>query len=305
MLINRDAKPWIVLSVVLFVAATAAYIPYHMASQPYGPSGGTWPGLIFGIVGTLMIFFAMALTPRKKLRTLRVGRAYLWMQGHVWFGLLSFPVILYHAGFREGLWGGLITWTLMILFILIEVSGIVGLIMQNLLPSKLLRDVRFETIFDQIDHVIGQLRDEASKRVEALTAHREEAEYDYDAIPVGAATAVMARPSVAKPGAATVQAFYKTTLEQYLTPAGRSSTLASPDVAAAAFDKLRAATPVDVHETINDLQSIAEERRQLSQQKRLHTFLHAWLWVHIPLSLAMLVLILVHIVVALKYVQPW
>ena len=30
---------------------------------------------------------------------------------------------LYHAGFRAHLWGGLMTWCLMILFIAIEVSG--------------------------------------------------------------------------------------------------------------------------------------------------------------------------------------
>jgi hypothetical protein len=53
------------------------------------------------------------------------------------------------------------------------------------------------------------------------------------------------------------------------------------------------------------IEAIVEERRQLSRQRRIHTVLHAWLWVHVPMSAAMLVLIAVHIVVALRYSHPW
>jgi hypothetical protein len=311
MLLNRDSKPWLWVCLAIFVVCTVAYVPYHRSSIN-GPSGGTWPGLIYGVIGTAMIFLAMALTPRKKFRTLRIGRTYWWLQAHVWFGLLSFPVILYHAGFREGLWGGWITVTLMVLFIIIEISGITGLILQNVLPGKLLRDVQFETIFEQIDHVVGELAKEAKSRVEAVTARKVEGEFDYDAIPagsglsgpVGSGTAVAAVPTAGvtaatTPGAEEVERFYRT---QVVPALGSSyATAALP----ADFDRLRSQTPLSIHELINDLQSIVDERRQLERQRKTQYLLHGWLWVHVPLSMAMLVLIVVHAVVALRYARPW
>lgn len=301
MLLNRDSKPWLWVCLAIFVVCVATYIPYHYSTLN-GPSGGTWPGLIYGVIGTLMIFLAMGLTPRKKFRTLRIGRTYWWLQAHVWFGLLSFPVILFHAGFRDGLWGGPITVTLMVLFILIELSGIVGLILQNVLPGKLLRDVQFETIFEQIDHVVGELRSEAQAKVESVTMRKVEDEFDLDAIPAGAGgrAAMAVMTAATTPGAAEVESFYKSQVVPALSKGFRSD-VATP----AEFDKLRASTPLTIHEVINDLQSIVDERRQLEKQRKTQYLLHGWLWIHVPMSMAMLVLILVHAFVALRYARPW
>lgn len=298
MLINRDSKPWALVALAIFVVCAIAYVPYHR-SQLAGPSGGTWMGLFYGVIGTAFILLAMGLTPRKKFRTMRIGRVYWWMQAHVWFGLLSFPVILFHAGFRDGLWGGPMTWALMILFIVIELSGIVGIILQNVLPGKLLRDVQFETIFEQIDHVISKLREEAEAKVGAIADRKVEAEYDLDAVPAGGTVALMATSAVT-PGATEVATFYKQQVVRALAP-DFDPTAAMPSE----FDRLRARTPLIAHETINDLQSIVEERRQLERQRKTHYLLHGWLWIHIPMSLAMLVLIVVHAFVALRYAHPW
>jgi hypothetical protein len=304
MLINKDTKPWAAVAIVLFLIATALYIPYHFYSQPEGPSGGTWPGIIYGVVGTGMILFAMALTPRKKLRTLRVGRAYWWVQGHIWFGLLAFPVIIYHAGLRPGLWGGYLPWALMIVFLLIELSGIFGLIMQNILPSKILRDVAYETIFEQIEAVVGKLRDEADAKFTAAVGRREEMAFDMDNVPTGAVAVVTAEET--KSTTALVESFYRQSVVPFLaTKYDKSLPLASVGQSNAAFDQLRLRTPLALHDAINDLQSIVDERRQLQRQRMLHYWLHGWLWVHVPLSAALLILTIVHIFVALAYRRPW
>jgi hypothetical protein len=307
MLLNKDSKPWALAAGVIFLACGLTYIPYH-SSQISGPSGGTWPGLIYGVIGTAFILLAIALTPRKKFRTMRVGRVYWWMQAHVWFGLLSFPVICFHAGIRQGLWGGTLTWSLMSLFIVIELSGILGLVLQNVLPGKLLRDVQFETIFEQIEHVLGKLRDEAKAKVAAVSSRRVENEFDVDAVPAGAVrggssgVATLAAPSsVASGGGGELEVFYTQQVAPVLDARRAPANLATP----ADFDRLRARTPLVLHEAVNDLQAIVEERRQLDRQRRLHTFLHAWLWVHVPLSFAMLVLICVHAVQAIRYAHPW
>jgi len=296
MLIDRNSKSWIIVAVAIFIIATVAYVPYHL-SQVNGPSGGTLMGLIYGIAGTLMIFLAMALTPRKKLRTLRIGRVHHWMQAHVWFGLLSFPIILYHAGFRENLWGGALTTSLMLLFLVIEISGIVGLMMQQIIPTKMLQDIPFETIYEEIDHVLESLRQEATEKVTALTDRKTEREFNLDAVPAGAASV-----ATMTPGSDVLSEFFQTQVLPFLAPRPGKISLRDAASSARAFDRLRTEVPVELQETANDLQSIVDERRQLIRQQRLHAFLHGWLLVHVPLSAAMLVLMVVHIVVALRYI---
>ena len=145
----RDSRWWIVISLVTLLASTVWYFVYA-ARAVQGPSGGSLPGLVFAVVGTVIIVFAWALTVRKWRRSARVGRAYTWLQGHVYLSLVSYPVILYHAGFR---WGGPLTSALMWAFTICYVSGILVLIVQQIVPRMMLDQVPLETIYDQIDRV--------------------------------------------------------------------------------------------------------------------------------------------------------
>jgi hypothetical protein len=79
------------------------------------------------------------------------------------------------------------------------------------------------------------------------------------------------------------------------------SALASRKLAAGLFAQYRESLPETLTETVNDLEKICDECRQLRLQRRLHHWLHAWLLIHIPLSAALFVLILLHIVFALRY----
>jgi hypothetical protein len=67
------------------------------------------------------------------------------------------------------------------------------------------------------------------------------------------------------------------------------------------FQQLRVLLPRNLHSSVDDLENIREEKRQLDQQSRLHKVLHGWLLVHIPLSYALLLLGAVHAVMALKF----
>jgi hypothetical protein len=59
--------------------------------------------------------------------------------------------------------------------------------------------------------------------------------------------------------------------------------------------------PEAFHPTLEDLENICEEERQLSRQGHLYHWLHAWLLVHVPLSAALLILGGIHAVMALRY----
>jgi hypothetical protein len=104
------------------------------------------------------------------------------------------------------------------------------------------------------------------------------------------------------PEGAGVKDIYLTEIRPYLGPDKVTDTrLSTPALAAALFRHLRTLVPPALHETLQELEAICDERRQLAEQKRLHHWLHGWLLVHVPLSMALLLLALVHAVMSIRY----
>ena len=90
MLLNSDQRSWATASIVFALLLTAVYIVYVRA-VPYGPSGGSAPGLFFGVLGLSFMVIAGLLAARKKVRVWRIGSAQLWMRLHIWLRLLAVP----------------------------------------------------------------------------------------------------------------------------------------------------------------------------------------------------------------------
>lgn len=307
MLIDRTHRPWAIVTGALLVTGTVAYVMY--ASRVVRPSGGSWPGLVFGTVGFGMMLYAGLLGARKKVRTWRLGRAQTWMRGHLWLATLSFPVILFHAGFAFG--AGL-TAVLMWIFVIVTASGILGAWLQHVMPRRLLRDVPMETIYEQIDHVRAQLRGEADTVVADACGKLE-----FETVAPGAvAAAPGARPGINAGSAAAALAstdrldaeesaplrdFYAREMRGFIENPTPDHPLAHDTHAALRFEKLRAVVPTLFHPAILDLENICEEERQLMRQSRMHAFLHSWQLVHVPLSIALLLLAVVHVFVSLRY----
>jgi hypothetical protein len=308
-LINKDSRGWIIICLLILAAACIAYfaIPGYGQRRLDGPSGGTPEGLILGFAGYAMMLFALLLGARKRVRAMRLGRAYWWTQGHVWFGLLAFPIILLHGGFKAQFWGGTLTQVIMWAFVAVWISGIVGLILQQIMPTRLLNHVPMETIYEQIDNIIRQLREEAATIVKAVEEKPAEEPYEYDAVPAGLATAV-APARVGTEAETKLSAFYRVQVVPVLAdrmPA--TATLARERPAAAAFAQLRDSMPPALKKSVEDLAEICEERRQLARQRRMHHVLHGWLFVHVPLSYGLMVLATIHAIKAVQFTQaaPW
>jgi hypothetical protein len=299
--INRDSRGWIIVSLLLLAGAAVLYwVEAHASADRAGPSGGSWYGIIFGAAGTAMMLFALLLGLKKRLRTLRVGRAYHWMQGHIWLGLLSYPIILFHCGFR---WGGPFTQILMWIFTIVIVSGIIGLFIQQYIPTRMLREVRFETIYEQIDHVVDQLAAEARELVRTAVGNSAGEAFEMEVVPAGGQMATLTQTNVA--GARTLGDFYTAHVKPYLghsIPHGAK--LRTESAARMAFEQVRVALPPSMQEPMDDLAAIVEERRQLAEQKHMHHLLHGWLIVHVPLSYALMLLAAWHAVYALRFVTP-
>jgi hypothetical protein len=300
MRVNRDSRGWIIVCLISLAASAAFYSAELSASAAHGgPSGGSWYGIIFGSFGSAMMLFALLLGLKKRFRTLRVGRAYHWMQGHVWLGLLSYPVILFHCGFH---WGGVYTQLLMWLFTIVVISGIIGLIIQQYMPAKIFREVHLETIYEQIDHVTAQLRDEAESIMSKVRNTSGDA-FEMEVLPAGAATATLPETNAA--AARTLNDFYNAHIKPYLADSiPRSSKLRYQPAAELAFEQVRTTVPQAMHVFLDDLAEIASERRELGHQRHMHHIMHGWLLVHVPLSYALIVLSAWHAVYALRFVTP-
>ena len=299
MLLDRTQRNWMIAAAILLVIATAIYIPYALNS-PQGPRGGSAIGLAFGIVGFALMIFAGLLGARKKFPVWRVGRAQTWMRGHLWLGLVSLPIILFHAGFHMR---GTLTLVLMILFFTVIASGVFGAALQIYIPRKITIEVLMETIYEQIDHIRSQLRDEADQLATAACGSLD-GKSDVDTAPGGdtSASAVEVGVEVREDARDLLREFYLCRMRAFVEDPARShSPLGDPPQASGIFEELRLRLPRELHDTLKDFESICDEERQLTRQARLHRVLHAWLLVHVPLSYALLALAAVHAVMALRF----
>lgn len=123
-----------------FVLMLVVYV-LSWATMPRGPTGGSAVGLAFGIIGTAMMIFAALLGARRKGRTWPFLSAQTWMRGHLWIGSLSVPAILFHANFQLG---GLLETVLCMALVIVVISGILGLMMQQILPRAIMNSVSVE-----------------------------------------------------------------------------------------------------------------------------------------------------------------
>jgi hypothetical protein len=306
MLIDKTHRRWMVTAVAIAIASSVLYVPY--ARRPEAPSGGSIAGLAFGIAGFALMVYAGLLGARKKVPVWRLGRAQTWMRGHLWLGLVSFPLIVFHAGFTFG--DGL-TLVLMWLFVIVIVSGVWGAWLQHTLPRRMMRDVPMETIYEQIDHVRAQLLMEADTIVGEACGKLEVETVVPAAHAAGtagtsseaeaAATALATIVRVDAEDSAPLRDFYLREMRTFVHRPSPGHPLADATKSASRFEKLRALVPASFHTAIRDLENICEEERQLMRQSRMHVVLHGWQLVHVPLSVALLVLAVIHVVVALRY----
>jgi len=269
-----------IITIVAFALSTFLYVGYSTA-MPSGPSGGTWQGLGFGIAGSALMMFAGLLAGRKKLPRLPIGTARFWLKAHIWLGLLSVPLILFHAGFR---WGGPLEQVLLFVFAVVIASGIAGVVFQQYLPRVMKESTNREAMFEQLPHVCAALRVTADEQVVATCGS-------------------LFPPADDSPREQeSLREFYVANVRPFLAAKiDHRAPLLNASRAAAVFSQMQRAAPASSRGTLTRLASICDERRELARQARLHKWLHYWLFVHVPLSMSLLVLAIAHIVASVYY----
>jgi hypothetical protein len=293
MRIDSTHRPWLWFSIALIGVSTAVYLPYaHMTT----PGGGTGIGITFGIIALGFMVFAALLSLRKRFRIWRIGSARVWMKAHLWLGLLAFPMVLFHAAFHAR---GLLAFVLMTLTIVVVFSGVYGAYLQHTLPTRMFREVPYETIYDQIPVIREQLVAEARQHATNVTQMLAPAR--------GAgATVTMTLVEIPEYGSevAAFDNFFESKIEPYLKAERKQALkleLRHRRDAERDFEDYRKLFPAAAWPPITALEDICSEKRQLDHQIRLHHWLHGWLLIHLPISAALLLLAFIHAFVALRY----
>lgn len=304
--------PWIVASVIV-IALAVVWFFFASLGQSDWPSGSSLPGLTFGVVGGLICLFEFLIWPRKKLRSWRIGKVSTWMRAHIWLGLLAVPLLVLHTGFR---WGGPFSTTLMVLFLVVITSGVWGLVLQQFLPDKMLKEVPAETIFSQIDYVSELMASEASQIVRSVCnisvdSNDSENYSENGHMVVGAVrntgaiqgrVAMTASLMESMPDSKPLYDFFNEHIYGFLKNGEvAKSPLQITSRAHSMFNSLRTKLPPRAHEVVVLLEDLCNQRRQMITQAQIQFWLNNWLWVHLPLSVALIVLMFVHIFVTIKY----
>lgn len=243
-------------------------------------SGGSQLGLIYGVLGGGIILFAWVLSALRFVPGWWfIGSRAFWLKGHIWFSLLAFVLALCHSGMR---FGGLFEQILYAVFVLVVLTGILGVILQQFLPRWLTLEVPCEVPYEQIPNVCATLREKADQEMDAKC--------------IGAAPATCER----------IKQWYGDVVRPFLAWPSADHLLSDASKTAEMFRQMRALPGVDqpaskVGDVLARLEEYCHERRRLARQETLHRLLHGWLYLHVPLSAALLVMMLVHAAVTLFY----
>jgi hypothetical protein len=268
---QRRHRLWALISVVLVLAlAAGTLLP---ASQQASKTAHLWGG----VLGAALFAFAIALGLRKRYLRLPLGSMSAWTTAHLWLGGAAFAVGLWHARFRPGSALGA---SLLVALLLVVVSGVVGVVMQSIVPRLMTSRLPDESPADDLGPVFA----EHARSVDALIER------------------TACEGAVSDEALAALRSFHDTTVVPFFrTPLSQHTLLAHEAEATLAFDALRAGVDTPLHPVIEQLRAICDEARLRAEEGRLRRSLQGWLWIHIPASVFALVLLIAHALSALYY----
>jgi hypothetical protein len=310
---NRAHLPWLICVLVATLFAWWLYLgnfapdrlpaglrlPPQLVQKPseHRSVGGTPVGLVFGAVALGIFIFAGLLGVRKKFVLLRIGRVQSWMRAHIWLTLLTIPLVLFHSGFRLG---GPMTTVLIVLYVIVMVSGIYGLALQNRLPHVMMERLPNEVISEQIPYIRSRLYVAAQKLRDSFALARKT-----QAQPVPAGPEQAERPATLAGDelseAALIEFLDRQVLPYLSSRSGKRYRLSDARFSDDTFRFLQIRVAEGYRARVAEIQSWCDERRMLDLELKMHHWLHAWLFVHVPISFALIGLTGWHAFVTLFY----
>ncbi len=285
MKIDRSHFPWLLLVILVTGVSALLYIAnFHPASLPTGlklpailgespparnTHGGTPLGLIFGSLAFGIFLFAAALGIRKKKRLWPIGNVRFWLKAHIWLTILTIPFVAFHSGFKSG--GPHTSW-LLALYTVVMVSGILGIILQQFMPTFMKETLPREVVFEQIPYLRANLLEAAI----GLRAPIQEA---------------AANSTDNDPSPQILSKFLDEECIPYLaSERGNHHPLGTAHAASDIFRNIKVHVAGQWRPRIEKLEGWCEARRLMDLQTKYHHWLHSWLLIHVPASFALIIL---------------
>ncbi|HXU77590.1 MAG TPA: hypothetical protein VN794_13540 [Methylomirabilota bacterium] len=252
----------LILGIAFLVLSCAVLLLVH---RRYGALSPAYPYLTgWGLF--IVILFLSAYNGRKKLPFLPLGSSETWLQVHVYLGLATAVIFLFHIRFRvpTGWFEGALAW----LYGLVMLSGIFGLAVTRFLPRRLTARGG-EVIYEKIPGLRHDLRQQA------------------EAIALGGE-----QPST------TLAEFYARRLDAFFAePRNFVHHLAESrrplNALVAELEDLRRYQAEK--ERVEQLLTLVRQKDALDYHRALQSMLKLWLFVHLPLTWSLLIFSLVHI----------
>jgi hypothetical protein len=187
----------------------------------------------------------------------------------------------------------------------VRATGLYGLLLQQILPRLMTKNVPQETVYEQIDHVREVLLAEAVALASGTGARAGAVPKAKSGGAIQGRVVESRAVEAAEEGAperAPLVRFVDFEVRPYFEREGaRGAALQDPHRRAALFGELRNVVDPKLHGAVDDLLALCVQREQIEVQRRLHHWLHGWLLVHVPLSWALVFLTAAHALLALSY----
>ncbi len=222
--------------------------------------------LFTGYLLITMVAVLALLNLRKRFSFLPLGTAEGWLQVHIYLGCMAVFLFFMHIELH---WPtGVIETLLAILFLCVAVSGVLGLILSRVIPSRLTArggNVDFEQI--------PELRRKVKWKAEEIAVE-----------------------SIKLTGKSTIADFYVDRLEMFFIASNyffSKHILGSKHHVEPLYTRIQATRRYlndEENEIMNQLESLLSEKDMLDFQHSWQWVLKVWLFLHIPLSSALLVL---------------
>lgn len=257
-----------------FGVAVAGCVMVYLVNILFGQvhPGSAW-GLSYGLLATvLFVAVSFYAVKRRAMQVRRLGRAWPYLQFHVYGGTLFLLLMFMHVGFE--LPEGVLTTWLWVLSIWVVGSGLLGIVLQKWIPTLLSSGLSVEVQYDRIPELVDHLK----SRAEVLVASCQPPTRDFY-------RRAMA-PALTAP---------KTRLIYYLDITGglQGST--------EQFDYLRDLLAPEEKTKLDTLQEIYKTKLEIDAHYTLQKALRWWLYLHLPVSLVLAVLLALHIFAVVYY----
>jgi len=265
---KRSIKFLVLLFFILLVYFSNQYYAYSLKTSAF----------FTGWFMFVLMLFLLLLNSRKKLSFLPIGSAYAWTQLHIYSGLFLAAIFFIHIKFTMP--NGNLEQVLAALFLLVTISGILGLWVSRLLPPRLTHHTEY-VIYERIPGIRDLIREEVQKRIDHVLQQCH---------------------------SRALSDLYAQHLFMYLSESKDFighlfHSTAVYDRWDKRFSAVRAYLSDDELLICDEIQQLTKQKTDLDNQFAARAILKYWLFLHIPLSYVLWVFVLLHML--LTYGFSW